>query len=270
MDMNKLKVSEFVKLTGTTLKTVNYYHKIGLLPEPERSAGGYRLYGPAELNRMRLIKHMKSLGLGLRQIKEMLRDVQDPSSSLEVLQSLRRELLKSIATLQERVAKIDALLGTDASLLDEDLFDSPSLQNTTEILGADNMEIYARSYPEIFDQHRKLYGILDDFEWGEDYQQTFSGLAQFFKEHPEEYRISLDYAQRLGRISNLDQDDPEIDAFARESAEVIKSMPALTEVLFKQKPIKEPLGGVYNDLVADVLSPARIKYNQLLQKYLGL
>jgi DNA-binding transcriptional MerR regulator len=43
--MNKLKVGEFVKLTGSTLKTINYYHKVGLLPEPERSAGDYRLYG---------------------------------------------------------------------------------------------------------------------------------------------------------------------------------------------------------------------------------
>jgi DNA-binding transcriptional MerR regulator len=39
--------------------------QIGLLPEPERSLGGYRLYGPAELNPMRLIKRLKSLGLDL-------------------------------------------------------------------------------------------------------------------------------------------------------------------------------------------------------------
>ncbi|MHB8125290.1 MAG: MerR family transcriptional regulator [Desulfitobacteriaceae bacterium] len=59
-----IKIGDFVKLTGSTLKTINYYHKISLLPVPERSAGGYRLYGSTELNRMRLIKRLKSLGLG--------------------------------------------------------------------------------------------------------------------------------------------------------------------------------------------------------------
>lgn len=268
--MNKLKVSEFVKLTGTTLKTVNYYHKIGLLPEPERSEAGYRLYGPAELNRMRLIKHLKSLGLDLKHIKEMLGDVKDPSSSREVLQSLRRDLLQDIKTLEERAARIDALLEANASRLDEDTFDSPSLQMTAEILGAEQIEAYARAYPEIYDEHRKLHGILDDFQWGEDYKQTFSNLARFFKEHPDEYRVSLDYAQRLRRISDLAEDDPEIDLFAREAAELIKSMPMLKETLFKQQPMKEPLEGVYAQLVADVLSPARVRFNKLLQKYLGL
>jgi len=268
--MDKIKISDFIKLTGSTLKTVNYYHKKGLLPEPERSAGGYRLYGPAELERMRLIKHLKSLGLDLKHIKEIAGDSKNPSSSLEVLQSLRRELVNDIKTLEERVAKIDTLLGANASLLDEDSFDSPSFQMITEILGADQIDKYAQACPEIYDQHRKLYGIMDDFQWGEDYKQTFSNLAKFFKEHPQEYRVSLDYGVRLYRISHLNEDDPQIDVLARESAELIKSMPILKETLFKQKPIREPLENVYNELITDVLPPARIRFNKLLQKYLGI
>jgi len=71
---NRIKIGDFVKLTGTTLKTGNYYHKMGLLPVPQRSAGGYRLYGIEDLNRMRLIKHLKSLGLDLKHIKEVMGD----------------------------------------------------------------------------------------------------------------------------------------------------------------------------------------------------
>lgn len=36
---NQIKIGDFVKLTGNTLKTVLYYHKIGVLQEPERSPG---------------------------------------------------------------------------------------------------------------------------------------------------------------------------------------------------------------------------------------
>lgn len=267
--MNKLKVGDFVKLTGSTLKTINYYHKIGLLPETERSAGGYRLYGPAELNRMRLIKHLKSLGFDLKHIKDIVGDVKEPKSSREFLQSLRSELVNDLKILEDRIAKIDTLLNADASLLDQGNSDSSSFQMITGILGADQIEQYAQECPEVYGQHRQLHSILDDFQWGEDYSQTFGSLAEFFKDHPEEYRVALDYGTRLSRITHLAEDDPEIDIFARESAELIKSMPALKEILFRQKPMKEPLEHVYNELIADVLPPARIRYNKLLQKYLG-
>ncbi len=90
---NRIKISDFAKLTGNTLKTIIYYHKIGLLQEPERSPSGYRLYGSAELTRMRFIKHLKSLGLDLKRIKEILGDMNNHRTLREVLQSLRTELL---------------------------------------------------------------------------------------------------------------------------------------------------------------------------------
>ncbi|WP_243157984.1 MerR family transcriptional regulator [Aminipila terrae] len=36
---NKVTISDFAKLTKSTLKTILYYHKIGLLKEPKRSDG---------------------------------------------------------------------------------------------------------------------------------------------------------------------------------------------------------------------------------------
>lgn len=268
--MVRIRIGEFVKLTGTTLKTVKYYHKIGLLPEPERSEGDYRLYGPQELNRMRLIQHLKSLGLDLQQIKATAGDSQKPASSLEVLQSLRRELVKEIKILEERVAKIDTLIDKNTPLLDGDSFDPPSFQSMTETLSAEQMEQLAGVGPEFYAQHRRVHGILNDFRWGEDYEQTFSDLTAFFKDHPGEYQIALDYAARLNQMSDLDPDDPQIDVFTRESAELIKTTPMLKEILFRQKPIRPPLASVYNELVTEVMPPARIQFNKLLQKHLGL
>lgn len=268
--MSKIKVSEFVKLTGSTLKTVNYYHKIGLLTEPERSEAGYRLYGLAELNRMRSIKRLKSLGFDLKHIKEIIGELQEPDNSREYLESLRRDLLDEIKTLEARVAKIDILLGAGASPLEENRIEPPSFKKMAEIMGSEQVEKYSQSSPELYAQHRRLHNVIDDFQWGEDYQQTYSSLAQFFKEHPEEYRISLEYGARLSRIAELDQDDPEIDNFAREVAELINNMPILRKILLKPKPIEAPLKNVFDELVADVLPPSRIRFNQLLQKHLGL
>lgn len=265
---NRIKVGDFVKLTGSTLKTINYYHKVGLLPVPERSAGGYRLYGPTELNRMRLIKRLKSLGLCLKDIKEVIGDLQNPKTSREVLQSLRLELLNQKRTLEERLAKIDALLGEDTLVLDEENLDSPSFQMITGILGAEQIERYSLACPEIYDQHRKLYGILDDFQWGEDYRESFLTLAEYFKEHPEHYQLALQLGARWQEISHLNEDDPRIEALARESAAVVNSMPPVKELICNNPGMKKPWAGLYQDLVAGVLTPAQLKYQQFFDKFL--
>lgn len=266
---NRVKIGDFVKLTGVTLKTINYYHKIGLLPVPERSAGGYRLYGPAELSRMRLIKRLKSLGLGLRHIKEIVGDLHNPKTSREVLQSLRLELQNQKKNLEERMAKIDTLLSENALPLVENSLDSPSFQMITEILGADQIEKYASICPEKYDQHRKVYGILDDFQWGEDYRESFRALAGYFKSHPEHYQLALDAGARLAQLSRLSEDDPRIEALARESVALINSMPEVKELLCSHPGMKNPLESLYQEMVAGVFSPAQIKFQQLFNKFLS-
>ena len=265
---NRLKISDFAKLTGSTLKTIIYYHKIGLLQEPARSPGGYRLYGPAELTCMQSIKRLKSLGLDLKRIKEILGEMQNSRTLREVLQSLRTELLNEKKTLEERVAKIEKLLSEDtedAVLLDENTFESPSFQMVKEILGQDQIDKYVQTCPGIYDQQRKLFGILDDFQWGQDYRETFLSLAEYFKAHPEKYQMSLDSAKRLARLDQLSEDDPEVEALARESAEIMKSIPLLEGV---NQSLSKAMESLYNGMIAGVLSPARMKHKRLVEQYL--
>ena len=54
--MTQLTVSRLAEEAGTSSDTVRYYERIGLLPETERSASGYRLYGPEAVERLRFIK----------------------------------------------------------------------------------------------------------------------------------------------------------------------------------------------------------------------
>jgi len=236
----------------------------------EVQQGGYRLYGPVELTRMQIIKRLKSLGLDLKRIKEILGDTHNHKTLREVLESLHIDLLSEKKSLEERIAKIELLLSEDKVLQDEDICDSPSFQMITEILKPEQIDNYARTCPELFDQQQKLFGILDDFQWGEDFQKTFRALAEYFQAHPEQYQISLDYGVRLSNLSQLSEDDPEIEMLARESTEFIKSIPQLKELLCNQPGIKKPLASLYNDMVANVYSPARMKHMQLFQKYLSL
>lgn len=263
---NRMKIGDFVKLTGSTLKTVRYYHKIGLLPKPERTAAGHRLYGPAELNRMRSIKHLKALGLDLKRIKEILGNVNDSATLQEVLQLLRSELTLDQKNIQERIAKIDKMLNQGTQHLDQDSFESPTFQKMAEILGADQIDKYAQTCPEIYNQHQKLYGILDDFQQSEQYHDSFRILAEFWKKHPEQYEIALDYAARCARLESLSEDDAEIEKLARETAEFYKSIGLLDE--FDQQLDTKPLNNLRNEMIVDNLPPARKKFDQLYQQYL--
>jgi DNA-binding transcriptional MerR regulator len=266
---NKIKIKDFVKLTGTTLKTVIYYHKIGLLKEPMRSSGGYRLYGPEELNRMRSIKRLKSLGFNLKNIKELLGESSNKSSLRDVLNSLRRELQVEKENLEERLTKIDNLLKTETISLDEDILGQASFKKITETIGIDQTEVYEQKCPELFEQQKKIHNTLGDFEWGENYKATYEALAQYFKDNPEKYQKSLELGVRLNELLKLSQDNSEIEILALDSANFIKSIPKLKEILCNNSGLGYPFKSLYNKMSENVLSPVEIKFNQLLQQFLN-
>ncbi len=53
-------------------RTIRYYERIGLLPQPERTGAGYRLYAETDEDRVRFIKSAQRLGLSLGEVKEVL------------------------------------------------------------------------------------------------------------------------------------------------------------------------------------------------------
>lgn len=67
-----MKIGELAKMTGTTVETVRYYEKEGLLPEPERGLNNYRSYGAAHLERLRLIRNCRALDMTQEEIRTIL------------------------------------------------------------------------------------------------------------------------------------------------------------------------------------------------------
>jgi MerR family mercuric resistance operon transcriptional regulator len=52
---------------------VRYYEKVGLLPEPPRTRGGYRSYGTMHERRLRFVLRARELGFSLDEIRALLR-----------------------------------------------------------------------------------------------------------------------------------------------------------------------------------------------------
>ncbi|MGD1806388.1 heavy metal-responsive transcriptional regulator [Dapis sp. BLCC M126] len=115
-----MKIGQVATFSGLSIKTIRYYEDIGLLePYVERSKSGYRLFEESVLSRLTFIKRAKSLGLSLREIREILsirdqgelpcRDVkqklnnkvQEITSQIEALENLKVELQEILQHWQE-------------------------------------------------------------------------------------------------------------------------------------------------------------------------
>src|SRR5919198_2107374 len=55
--MDALTIHEAAATTGWSARMLRYVERVGLV-EPARSASGYRLYGPAELQRLRTLREL--------------------------------------------------------------------------------------------------------------------------------------------------------------------------------------------------------------------
>lgn len=266
---NQILIGDFVKLTNSTLKTVLYYHKIGLLNEPKRSNSGYRLYGAEELNQMRMIKHLKNLGLDLKKIKEILGYAKDNKNITEVLKSLHCELLTERKKIDEQISKIETLLNKQVEDVEETLFESSSFRAITETLDQDQFENYKKSHEELFNQQRNIFGVMDDFQWGKNYKENFSEMAKYFKLNPKKYEIALELGNRLSKLKYMEVDDPEIEKLAKEGAEFIKNEPVLKEMLYEKDGFEITNENLFDEVSNKFLSPAQIKHKKLIQKYLN-
>lgn len=65
-------VREVAKLAHTTVKTLHYYHKLGLLIPEQTTEAGYRLYGKKDIERLQQILFYKELDFPLKEIQQLL------------------------------------------------------------------------------------------------------------------------------------------------------------------------------------------------------
>ena len=67
-----MKIGELAQIAQTTVETVRYYEKEGLLPATTRTSGNFRVYGPAHLERLRFIRNCRALDMSHGEIHILL------------------------------------------------------------------------------------------------------------------------------------------------------------------------------------------------------
>lgn len=66
------QIGKVADIVGLSLRTIRYYEEIGLVSPSGRTEGGFRLYTDPDIDRLRLLKALKPIGMSLEAMGEIL------------------------------------------------------------------------------------------------------------------------------------------------------------------------------------------------------
>ncbi|MCU0568562.1 MAG: precorrin-8X methylmutase [Oculatellaceae cyanobacterium Prado106] len=103
---------------GITPRMVRHYHQVGLLPQPLRSPGNYRLYTKSDVQRLKRIVALKQQGFQLAHIQKLLETDAShhaPETLLSQLQQQYQSVIQQMTQLRHTASALERLLGRDRS-----------------------------------------------------------------------------------------------------------------------------------------------------------
>lgn len=86
---NLLRIGDLARLSGKTARAIHLYEELGLLHPATRSSGGFRLYDPVAVERLKWIDLVHRMGFSLQEMKELLRDWWSAGLGPEAMARLR-------------------------------------------------------------------------------------------------------------------------------------------------------------------------------------
>ena len=97
-----LTIGRLSDQTAVNVETIRYYERIGILPEPARSAGGHRLYERSACDRLNFIRRARELGFSLADIRSLLAMAEGE----EACGDIRDLTLQHLAAVRGRIADL--------------------------------------------------------------------------------------------------------------------------------------------------------------------
>jgi len=109
-----LPIREIAARTGVSVHTLRYYERAGLIPRASRSPAGYRLYTVDAIRRVMLVRTLRSVGFGIRELKGFgaIADLRIPTATMRArLRAKRDEVSSQLRDLERAWKLLDALQG---------------------------------------------------------------------------------------------------------------------------------------------------------------
>jgi DNA-binding transcriptional MerR regulator len=237
-----LTIGQLAAYAGVTVRAVRHYHQVGLLPEPERDASGYRRYGPTAVVSLIKIRTLADAGVPLSRIGQMLEA--DPPAFAEAVQRIDDRLRDEIHRLETSRKQIAQLATGDRLALPPEV--TVYLERLREI-GAS---------AQIVEGERDSW-ILMAARWPDRVREWMPGkIAQ------------LDDPQVIGLyrlLSRIFADDTSDDAQLREAADIVAG---LNELAYNAGGID--LGDGTDDLPFDLMDSLAAEADPRVRRLLEL
>jgi len=104
--MKGLTIGKVAKRAGLGAETVRYYEREGLITPAARTDSNYRIYHQDDIARLHFIKHAKSLGFSLKEIKELLVLRHNPSADQE---EVKRQTEAKLASINQKILHLSRI-----------------------------------------------------------------------------------------------------------------------------------------------------------------
>ena len=101
--MATLTTGELARQGGVNLESIRFYERERLLPKPPRTAGGYRMFTPDDVRRVRFVKRAQELGFSLREIKELLALRFEPDTSCA---DVRKRAQSKLSDIDQKISDL--------------------------------------------------------------------------------------------------------------------------------------------------------------------
>jgi DNA-binding transcriptional MerR regulator len=160
------KVGELARRTRLSVRTLHYYHEIGLLVPSHHTGSGHRLYTAADVARLQRVVSLRQLGFALEDIRDCLdRPDFSPGRVVELHLARLREQIARQQRLCERLQALAARFGSAESVSVEEF-----LQTIEEMTMIDNLytpeqmkqfeEVGKRETPEEIQAVQDTWSVL--------------------------------------------------------------------------------------------------------------
>ncbi|RIJ26024.1 MerR family transcriptional regulator [Henriciella barbarensis] len=104
--MKALTIGRLSSLAGVKVTTIRYYETIGLMGQPDRSAGGQRQYNESAVQRLAFIRQARELGFPIEAIRELIELQTSPDQDCASVDEIARNQL---ADIRNRLRQLKAL-----------------------------------------------------------------------------------------------------------------------------------------------------------------
>lgn len=112
------QIGEVAEDVGLSLRTIRYYEEIGLVEPSGRTEGGFRLYTDADVERLRLVRALKPVGMSLETMAELL-DAADFVAGSRRSRSAETRLVNAVGAALQRCEELEHRLREARRALEE-------------------------------------------------------------------------------------------------------------------------------------------------------